>query len=49
MRVIVGTLVEVGLGRLNEDEIPRIVASKDRQAAGPGAPAKGLCLMEVYY
>ena len=49
VRVIVGTLVEVGLGKVPPGSIPEILARRDRQAAGPGAPAKGLCLMEVYY
>jgi tRNA pseudouridine38-40 synthase len=49
VRIIVGTLVEVGLGRTSAGDIAGIVCAKDRKAAGPGAPAKGLCLMEVFY
>lgn len=49
VRIIVGTLLEVGKGNLSPDAIPDILASLDRQNAGPTAPAKGLCLNEVRY
>lgn len=49
VRAIVGTLVEIGTGRLRPGEVERIVASRDRQAAGPTAPAHGLFLVEVSY
>ncbi len=49
VRIIVGTLVEVGRGALHPEQIPQILASCDRQNAGPTAPAQGLCLMEVFY
>ena len=49
VRIIVGTLVEVGRGAILPNEISRILASGDRQTAGPTAPAQGLCLMEVLY
>lgn len=49
VRNIVGTLVEVGRGRWEPDTIEDILAAKDRNAAGPIAPASGLCLMEIYY
>lgn len=49
VRNIVGTLVEVGRGRWDPEDIDRILVSKDRAAAGPIAPAGGLCLMEINY
>ena len=49
VRNIVGTLVEVGRGRWEPEQIDRILAAKDRAAAGPIAPAAGLCLMEIQY
>jgi tRNA pseudouridine38-40 synthase len=49
VRNIVGTLVEVGRGRWQPEYIQEILAAKDRNAAGPIAPASGLCLMEIYY
>jgi tRNA pseudouridine38-40 synthase len=49
VRNIVGTLVEVGRGRWQPEYIQEILAAKDRNAAGPIAPASGLCLMEIQY
>lgn len=49
VRNIVGTLIEVGHGRMEADAIPDILASRDRKNAGPTAPARGLCLVEVFY
>ncbi len=49
VRNIVGTLVEVGLGRWKAEKITEIIEAKDRQAAGPLAPAQGLCLMKIEY
>jgi tRNA pseudouridine38-40 synthase len=49
VRNIVGTLVEVGSGRLRPEKINEILAAKDRTAAGPIAPAEGLCLMWIKY
>lgn len=49
VRNIVGTLVEVGRGSLKVEEIPRILALRDRSAAGPTAPAQGLFLVSVEY
>ena len=49
MRNIVGTLVEVGLGRLEPEAIAEILASGDRGNAGPTAPPRGLCLVRVDY
>ena len=47
VRNIVGTLVDIGRGRLKG--MKRILQKKDRRAAGMTAPAKGLCLVKVYY
>ena len=49
VRIIVGTLVDVGLGKLKPEDIPIILAKKDRTQAGRTAPACGLTLEEVYY
>lgn len=49
VRIIVGTLVEVGLGKKTADDIPKIIESCDRQNAGHTAPASGLYLLEIYY
>jgi len=49
VRNIVGTLVEVGIGRLKAEKISQILKAKDRKAAGPIAPAQGLCLMWIKY
>jgi len=49
VRNIVGTLVEVGLGRWRPEKINEILEAKDRTTAGPLAPAAGLCLMWVKY
>ena len=49
VRNIVGTLVNVGLGKISPDEFKRILESKDRHQAGATAPAHGLFLNEVIY
>jgi len=49
VRAIVGTLVEVGKGKIDADAFRRILESKDRKEAGPTAPAHGLFLKEVKY
>lgn len=49
VRSIVGTLVEVGRGRRPATDIPRILAARDRAAAGQVAPPHGLCLESVTY
>ena len=48
VRILVGTLVEVGRGERSADSIPSLFGGK-RADAGFLAPAQGLCLMEVYY
>ena len=49
VRNIVGTLIEIGRGRFKPGSVAKILKAKDRKLAGPTAPAKGLCLMEVKY
>ena len=49
VRNIVGTMLQVGQGTLASAEIAAILAAKDRSAAGPTAPARGLLLKEVLY
>jgi len=49
VRVIVGTLVDVGRGRTTPDGIAEILAARDRRAAGQTAPPQGLTLMQVFY
>ena len=49
VRNIVGTLVEVGKGRLAPEDVGRILEARDRRLAGPTAPAQGLCLVQVEY
>ena len=49
VRIIVGTLIEVGIGARSADSIPDILQSKDRTQAGFTAPAQGLALYEVKY
>lgn len=49
VRILAGTLCEVGMGRMSPDAIPAILASRDRKQAGPTLPAKGLVLQQVHY
>lgn len=49
IRILIGTLAEVGAGRMLPGQIPGILAALDRRQAGPLAPAQGLMLMEVWY
>jgi tRNA pseudouridine38-40 synthase len=49
VRNLVGTFVEAGSGRIPADSIPTILAARNRNAAGPTAPARGLFLVEVEY
>lgn len=49
VRIIAGTLVYAGGGKIDPDSVSDIIASKDRRRAGITAPAKGLCLKEVFY
>ena len=47
VRILVGTLLEVGKGKIKPEQIPEILEAKNRQMAGPTAPAQGLCLIKV--
>jgi tRNA pseudouridine38-40 synthase len=49
VRTIVGTLIEVGRGRIAPEQVEEIFHSKDRSLAGPTAAAKGLTLVRVDY
>lgn len=49
VRSMVGTLVEVGLGKMSADDVAEALAAKDRARCGPVAPADGLYLMRVDY
>ena len=49
VRIMVGTVLEVGKRRMSLDEFEHILASRDRSKAGPPAPAHGLALLTVHY
>jgi tRNA pseudouridine38-40 synthase len=49
VRSIVGTLVDVGTGKITPGQISGILAARSRSAAGQVAPPEGLCLWEVGY
>jgi tRNA pseudouridine38-40 synthase len=49
VRNLVGTFVEAGSGRISPDAIPAILTARNRHAAGPTAPSRGLFLVEVAY
>jgi tRNA pseudouridine38-40 synthase len=49
VRIIAGTLIDVGRGRIPHSNITDIILSKDRTRAGKTAPASGLCLEQIYY
>jgi len=49
VRIIAGTLLEVGCGKIKPTDIPLIIASKDRNKAGKTLPPWGLYLVEVEY
>jgi len=49
VRNIVGTLIEIGRGKLPEGSTKKILLARNREFAGPTAPAQGLCLLEVKY
>ncbi len=49
VRIICGTIVDVGLGKINKDDIKNIIASGDRTKAGKTLPPHGLYLVRVYY
>ncbi len=49
VRNMMGTLIEIGRGHWPVEKAPEILAARDRQAAGPTAPGRGLCLQWVRY
>jgi len=49
VRIIVGTMIDVGRGRTKVEQILEILESRDRRKAGQTAPAKGLFLEKIYY
>jgi tRNA pseudouridine38-40 synthase len=49
VRNLVGTLLDVGRGYIDVDDLPGVLAAQDRSAAGPTAPARGLFLHSVEY
>ena len=49
VRAIVGTLLEVGFGKITVEDFCRIIEAKDRCAAGASVPAKGLFLVDIGY
>lgn len=49
VRIMVGTLIEVGCGRMTAEQVKEVLENPERQKAGPTAPAQGLCLMSVDY
>lgn len=49
VRIIAGTLVDVGLGKIKAEDIPKIIESQDRTKAGKTLPPQGLMLLMVEY
>ncbi|MBR5773665.1 MAG: tRNA pseudouridine(38-40) synthase TruA, partial [Clostridia bacterium] len=49
VRIIVGTMLYVSQGKIDKNDIGKIILSKKRENAGPTAPAKGLFLNKVNY
>lgn len=49
VRILTGTLVEVGAGRMEPAYMEEVLTGRCRQLAGPTAPPQGLCLMQVDY
>ena len=49
IRIIVGTLVHVGIGRIKSQDVEKIIEGRKRSLAGPTAPPQGLFLEKVYY
>jgi len=47
VRIIAGTLIKVGQGAIEPEQLPKILAAMDRQEAGPTAPPEGLTLVEI--
>lgn len=49
VRILVGTFVEVGRGKMQPDKVKQILDFEDRDQAGPAAPSQGLFLVKIYY
>jgi tRNA pseudouridine38-40 synthase len=49
VRILTGTLAEIGQGRRSADEVPALIAGRDRTRSGVTAPPQGLCLVRVDY
>ncbi len=49
VRIIVGTLLYVGFGKIKKENLPKIILDKKREGAGPTAPPQGLFLEKVFY
>jgi len=49
IRIMTGTLIEVGQGKKHPEDIPAIIEAKNRELAGFTVPGQGLCLLEVRY
>jgi tRNA pseudouridine38-40 synthase len=49
VRILSGTLLYAGIGKIDADEIPAIIESKDRKLAGITLPPQGLYLEKVFY
>ena len=49
VRILAGTVLQAGRGKLDPGEVPAILQSRDRRRAGPTLPAHGLCLLQVDY
>ena len=49
VRALVGTTLELGLGRRSLDDLAALLTGRPRAEAGPNAPARGLCLERVEY
>lgn len=49
VRNIIGTIVEVGKGKIKAEDVKKIILSRDRRLAGPTAPASGLFLEKINY
>ena len=49
VRIISGTLIDVGIGKIKPEDVKKILEAKDRKLAGRTLPPQGLYLVEVHY
>ncbi|GHT23751.1 tRNA pseudouridine synthase A [Bacteroidia bacterium] len=49
VRAVVGTMLEIGLGKRAPEDIRQVIEAKERNAAGTSAPPQGLCLTDIVY